>query len=148
MGTIFVGVCIFFSSAFVGLWVKMRILKKLAFYQSYYDFLRYAADKIGYERTVFSDIVTTFRSSSKEFSEVLSGSSPSFGLSEAELLAVKEYVSSIGKTDAETQLASLRVKTSEIKALLEKEGVKWKKDAALYFKLAVLIGIALFIISA
>ena len=146
MGSIFAGICIFFSASFVGIWLKKRTLKKLSFYRSYYDFLSFASDKIAYERMVFSEIVRTFHSESREFSEVLSGGEPSFGLPDGEIAAVKEYLSGIGKTDAETQIASLRGKSAEIKALLDRDGAKWKKDASLYFKLSVLLGVALFII--
>ena len=146
MGSIVVGICVFFSSAFIGLWLKKRNLKKLAFYRSYYDFLCYCADKIGYERMILAEIIRTFSSESKEFTEILSGGEPSAGLTPTEILAVKDYLSAIGTTDAETQIASLRSKGAEIKQLLDREGVKWKKDASLYFKLAVLLGVALFII--
>ena len=146
MGSIFVGICIFFSSSCVGLWVKKRYLKRLGFYQSYHDFLAYASDKIGYERMIFPEIVRTFRSESKEFSELLFGGRPSISISDDALSSVIEFIASIGTTDADTQLSSLRSKSAEISSLLEKEGAKWKKDATLYFKLSVLVGIALFII--
>ena len=146
MGSILVGICIFFSASFVGIWLKKRALKKLAFYHAYYDFLLFASEKIGYERMVYDEIVRSFHSDSHEFAEILSGGDPSFGLPEAESHSVKEYLSGIGKTDADTQLSSLRAKAAEIKSLLDRDGTKWKKDASLYFKLAVLIGVALFII--
>jgi len=147
MGSIIVGICIFFSMAFIGLWLKKRMLNKYRFFSAYADYLRYASEKIGYERMPVSELNRTFRSECSEFVELLlKKQEPSIGLSAAEISSVKDYLDSIGRSDADTQVGSLQAKYSEIKGFLDKEGAKWKKDASLYFKLMVLAGIALFII--
>ena len=61
-------------------------------------------------------------------------------------LHVKKYLSEIGTTDADTQVASLRGKCAELKRFSEQECAKFRKDGALYFKLCVLLGVVAFIL--
>ncbi len=67
-------------------------------------------------------------------------------ISDAELADVKKYLSEIGTTDADTQVASLRGKCAELKRFSEQECAKFRKDGALYFKLCVLLGVVAFIL--
>lgn len=144
--SVFIGVCAFFSASFVGLWLKKRLIIKADFYKDYYDYLCYASERIGYERTVVSEINATFRAKSKEFLSLLNGDKPNIGLSSKELEEIKNYLSKIGSTDAETQLASLASRCSSLKRFVEIDCANFRKEAGLRFKLSVLIGVALFII--
>ena len=144
--SVFVGICAFFSASFVGLWMKKRLIKKADFYKDYYDYLCYASERIGYERTVVSEINETFHAKSKEFTAMLNGEDPNIGLTAKELEEIKTYLSKIGSTDAETQLASLASRCSSLKRFVENDCATFRKDAALRFKLSVLVGVALFII--
>ena len=145
--SIFAGVCAFFSVAFVGLWLKRRLLRKAAFYEDYYSYLVYASEKISYERMPVTEINRTFlKGKTSEFCRFLYGEKVTPPLSDEEFGAIESYLAGIGKTDAETQIASLNAKVAEIKCHTESECVKYKKDGALYFKLSVLLGIVIFII--
>ena len=144
--SVFAGACAFLSASLVGLWLKRRLLNKADFYKDYYDFLCYALEKISSERTVVSEIKRTFQGKSKDFTELLKGNEVSAPIGEKERNAVKEYLSGIGSTDAESQIASLSSKCSTLKRFVENECAAYRKDAALRFKLAVLVGAALFII--
>ena len=148
MATVLVGILVFFAAALVGLWLKKRLVKRADFYRAYYDYLTFALEKISYERTPIDDIVRDFHSESAEFTDMLRGDAASAPLSDDKKLAVKGYLDSIGTTDAETQIASLRAKIAEVKKVLDEDAVKWRKDGTVYFKLCVLIGVALFIILA
>ena len=69
-----------------------------------------------------------------------------FDLSEKELAEIGKYLSEIGTTDADTQIASLGAKCAELKRFSEGQCAKFKKDGALYFKLCVLLGVVAFIL--
>ena len=145
--SIFAGVCVFFSSALVGLWLKRRFLRKATFYEEYYRYLVYACEKISYERMPVAEIKSTFaKREDTEFYRVLHGEDAAPPISDAELADVKKYLSEIGTTDADTQVASLRGKCAELKRFSEGQCAKFKKDGALYFKLCVLLGVVAFIL--
>lgn len=144
--SVFLGACAFFSASFIGLWLKKRLIKKAEFYKDYSEYLAFALEKIGYERTIVSEINTSFRGKSKEFSDLLNGNDPNVPIEEKRLSEIKEYISKIGTTDADTQIASLSSECAAMKRYVEKECAAFKKDAALRFKLAVLVGAALFVI--
>ncbi len=144
--SVFIGVCAFFSASFVGLWLKKRLVKKADFYKDYYDYLTFALEKISYERAVVSEINKGFRGKSKEFSEFLEGKEINIAIPENDLSEIRSSISSIGRSDAETQIASLSSKCASMKRFVENECASFRKDAALRFKLAVLVGVALFII--
>ena len=144
--SVFAGACAFLSASLVGLWLKKRLVNKADFYMDYYDFLCYALEKISSERMVVSEIKRTFRGKSKEFSELLKGNEVSAPIGEKEKNEIEEYLSGIGSTDAECQIASLSSRAQTMKRFVENECATYKKDASLRFKLAVLIGAALFII--
>ena len=146
MASVFVGILAFFSASLVGMWLKKRAITKWKFYRAYSEYLLFAEEKISSERMPRAEIDAAFQADSKEFLSLLKGEDPSISLKDEEILSVKEYLASIGKSDAEAQLASLRGKCAEIKKLLDRDGEKWRKDASLYFKLSVLVGVALFII--
>ncbi len=146
MTSVFVGILAFFSASLVGMWLKKRSISKWKFYRDFQEYLLFAAEKISSERMPRAEIDAAFRSESKEFLGLLKGTSEAFSLKNEEILSVKEYLDSIGTSDAEAQLSSLRGKSAEIKRLLDTDGEKWRKEASLYFKLCVLVGVALFII--
>ena len=145
--SIFAGVCIFFSCAFVGVWVKKRFLRKASFYEDYYRYLVYACEKISYERMPIAEIKATFpQKQGSEFYRYLLGENVEPALSEGELTQIGKYLSEIGLTDADTQISSLNGKCAELKRFSDDECVKFRKDGALYFKLCVVLGIVAFIL--
>ena len=148
MWSIVVGVCAFFSASMVGIWLKRRQTEKCAFYKDFYDYLSFSEEKIAYERMPLADIKRLFHGESAAFRELLDGREVSLALPVEEILSVREYLDTIGTTDADTQLASLRSKCSELKKKLDGDVAKWKKESVLYFKLCVLAGVALFVILA
>lgn len=145
--TILAGVLLFFSTSLVGLWVKRRFIRKASFYESYYRYLQYARDKISYERMPIGEINTSYCKGKKdEFCDYLQGKTVALPLSEGEIDEVRRYLSAIGTSDADTELATLGGKCSEMKRFTEENCVKYRKDGTLYFKLAVLLGVVAFII--
>lgn len=145
--SIFAGVCVFFSCALVGLWIKRRYLRKAAFYEEYYRYLVFASEKISYERMPIAEIKASFsKREETEFFRLLQGEEVDPPVTETELTEVKKYLSAIGTTDADTQVASLKGKCAELKRFSEENCVKFRKDGALYFKLCVLLGIVAFIL--
>ncbi len=145
--SIFAGVCVFFSCALVGLWIKRRFLRKAAFYDDYYRYLVFASEKISYERMPVAEIVESFSIGEEtEFYRLLKGEEVAPPITEKELSEVKKYLSAIGTTDADTQMSSLRGKCAEFKRFSEENCAKFRKDGALYFKLCVLLGVVAFIL--
>ena len=76
----------------------------------------------------------------------MQGKTVALPLSEGEIDEVSRYLSAIGTSDADTELATLGGKCSEMKRFTEENCVKYRKDGTLYFKLAVLLGVVAFII--
>ena len=145
--SIFAGACLLFACAMVGLWIKKRLIARAVFYEDYYEYLLFAGEKIGYERMPIHELNTSFANRKKgTFAEYLLHRSIPAQMSSVEMTEIEEYLSEIGSTDADTQIASLHAKSAEIKRFIEKDCVKYRKDASLYFKLSVLIGVAIFII--
>ena len=145
--SVFAGVCLFFAAALIGLWIKKRFARKAAFYEEYYRYLVFASEKISYERMPVAEIKAGFSEGEEtEFCRFLKGQSASPPLSEKELDEIGSYLSRIGTTDADTQVASLKGKCAELKRFSEEQCVKYKKDGTLYFKLCVLFGIVAFIL--
>ena len=67
-------------------------------------------------------------------------------LGEGESSEIRDYLSGIGTTDAETQIASLKGKCAELKRFTENDCAKYRKDGSLYFKLSALLGLVIFIL--
>ena len=146
-GSVFAGVCAFFSAALVGLWVKRKLFRKAAFYADYYEYLVFANEKISYERMPIGELNARFFEKKKgEFISFLKGEKTEPPIKESEISEITRYLAGIGMTDADTQIASLNAKCAELKRFNEKEGVKYRKDGSLYFKLSVLVGIAAFVL--
>lgn len=147
MSSVIIGLCAVISASFIGLWLKKRLIAKAVFYEDYYAYLLFATDKIAYERMPLGELNEAFAEKRcGSFSAFLKGEEQSLPVSEAALSDVKKYLTEMGKTDADTQIASLRGKSAEIKRLVEGDCVKYRKDGTLYFKLSVLFGVVLFII--
>ena len=145
--SIFAGVCAFFSAATVGLWIKKRMIGKAAFYEQYYDYLLFVSEKIAYERMPLGELnANYFKRKNGEFAAFLRGETLVSALKTEEINEVRGFLDSIGKTDADTQISSLSAKCAELKRFTETECVKYRKDGALYFKLAALLGVAAFIL--
>ncbi len=145
--SVFAGVCLFFASALVGLWIKKRFVRKAAFYEEYYRYLVFACEKISYERMPIAEIKAAFfKGEQTDFIRFLQGQAASAPLSDKELVEIGDYLSKIGTTDADTQVASLKGKCAELKRFSEEQCLKYKKDGALYFKLCVLFGVVAFIL--
>lgn len=147
--SVFAGISAIFSTAFIGLWIKKRLIRKATFFEDYYAYILYATDKISYERMPLSELNEGFsRGKSGDFIDFLQGAEKNLPISDESLRGVSEYLSKIGTTDAETQVVSLKGKCAELKRVTETDCVKYRKDGALYFKLCVLFGAVLFIILA
>ena len=145
--SIFAGVLLFFSSSLVGLWIRKRLTHKASFYEGYYRYLVFVKEKISYERMPIFEINEAFRKSEKgEFCDFLFGKTTTASLSDRESDEIRKYIDAIGTTDADTQIASLGGKCAELKRFEEESCVKYRKDGALYFKLAMLLGLVAFII--
>ena len=144
--SVFQGACIFFASSFVGIWLRKRCLRKAAFYRDYAGFLCYALEKIDCERMIVAEIIKTFESKSSDFSDLIHDKKCLAPLPDKELDDIRAFIGSIGKTDAENQIASLRSKSAESSRVTEKMCADLKKEGDLRFKLCVLLGAALFII--
>ena len=145
--SVFAGVCLFFACALIGLWLKKRLVKRASFYEDYYRYLVFAGEKIAYERMPLKEIIKNFSQGEKtDFNRFLAGESVSPPLSEKQLDEIKAYLSEIGTTDADTQTASLNAKCAEMKRFTDEQCVKFRKDASLYFKLFVLLGVVAFIL--
>lgn len=145
--TIFAGLCAFMSASVIGLWIKKRFIRKAVFYEGYYDYLQFCTEKICYERMPIGELNEAFFKKNKgEFVCFLQKNETNLPLSEETVSEIRDYLQTIGTTDAETQVASLRAKCAEMKRFTETECVKFKKDGALYFKLSALVGAVLFII--
>lgn len=147
MLSVFAGVCGFFASAMIGLWLKKRLLRKAKFYENYYEYLTFATEKIAYERMPIGELNATFSLKYKgEFSDFLKGKAGGMPLGEGESSEIRDYLSGIGTTDAETQIASLKGKCAELKRFTENDCAKYRKDGSLYFKLSALLGLVIFIL--
>lgn len=147
--SIFAGLCAFSACAFVGLWLKRRLVSKAEFYEDYYTYLLFASEKIGYERMPIGELNQAFFTKcDRAFSSFLRGENPAISLSDGEIKEVEDYLAQIGTTDADTQIASLKGKCAEMKRYAEGDCVKFRKDGALYFKLGVLLGLVAFILLA
>ena len=145
--SIFAGVCLFFSCARIGLWLKKRFVKRAAFYEEYYRYLVFANEKISYERMPMREIIKNFSKGERtDFIRFLTGEKTSPPLTEKQLDDIKSYLSEMGTTDADTQTASLNAKCAEMKRFSEEQCVKFRKDGSLYFKLCVLFGVVAFIL--
>ncbi|MBQ7713210.1 MAG: hypothetical protein IJT69_05270 [Clostridia bacterium] len=147
--SVFAAACGFFAAASVGLWLKRKLIRKASFYEGYYDYLLFAYEKISYERMPIGELNAQYLlRKNGEFSSYLKGETTKGFLSDGQLAEVKEYLDGIGTTDADTQIASLASKCSELKRFTETECTKYRKDGALYFKLSVLVGVAILILLA
>ena len=145
--SVFSGVCLFFACALVGVWVKRRFMKRATFYEDYYHYLGFALEKISYERMPIKEIKASFSKGEKsEFCRLLLGEESAPPILEKEISEVKTYLSEIGTTDADTQIASLNGKCAEMKRFCDQQCVKYRKDGSLYFKLCVLLGVVAFIL--
>ena len=137
--SLFPGLCMFFACAFVGMWIKRRMMLKAEFYEDYYQYLLYVTEKIGFERMPIAEIKSSFLSGKKTvFKEFLSGERVSLPLSEGKTQEISHYLSSIGTTDVDTQMMTLKAKCAELKRYNDEECSKFRKDGSLYFKLGVL----------
>jgi len=131
----------------VGMWIRKRLIVRAGFWNDYYDYISFVTEKIAYERTPLPEINRAFLADRNgEFARLLKGEETSVSLPIAQLTEIKEYVAGIGRSDADTQIASLQGKAAELKRIVEIDCDKIRKDGALYFKLSVLIGMVAFII--
>ena len=145
--SVFAGALALLSAAFVGIWLKKRLIRRATFYEDYYEYLLFASEKIGYERMPIGELNRRFGMRKQgEFLSFLQKEAVSPALTREQLAQVREYLDGIGTTDAETQIASLKGKCAEMKRFAETDCVKYRKDGALYFKLSVLVGVVIFII--
>ena len=145
--SVLAGAFAFFAAATVGLWIKKKAIRKAVFYEEYYEYLQYVSEKISYERMPIGELnANYFKKKNGLFAAYLRGEMSACPLREEEINEVKAYLDTIGTTDADTQIASLGAKCAELKRFTETSCVKYRKDGALQFKLAVLVGIALFIL--
>ena len=152
------GLALFALSSYIGLRYKKRCVLRASFYSELYDFASYLAEQIAYSKTPLPALFKSF-SLGKEsaFAELLTayfaelvGKIPEEykvkGLSEAEKTELFTFFRNLGKSDAERELARLAESKQRFKIKKETAEKEVGQKGKLYFKLAVIIGIALMII--
>ena len=134
---------------------KYRVRRK--FYEDFYLFNKRVVDEMSFTRNSLLTILSSFDMQS-QFGAVLNTFRTALSertnfscenlwfLKEDEKRSAEEYFSSLGKTDAQTQMRYLKhcddlLKTSAEKALAEKN-----KYVPMYIKLGLLAGVAVFIL--
>lgn len=149
---------LFALSAYFGVHYKKRCSLRAAFYSDLYDFAIFLSEQIAYSKTPLPTIFRDFAlGKTGAFSELinaysieLAGGTPEEYklkfLNEAEKNEALVFFRGLGKADAERELAKLGENKQRIKSKKEITESEVKSKGKLYFKLAVIIGIALMII--
>lgn len=149
---------LFALSAYFGLYQKKRCTLRAAFYSELYDFAIFLSEQIAYSKTplpaIFQNFALgktgAFRELLDVYSGELAGKVPEEYklkfLNEAEKNETLVFFRGLGKQDAERELAKLGESKQRIKTKKEITEAEVKSKGKLYFKLAVIIGIALMII--
>lgn len=134
---------------------KFRVRQK--FYGDFYLFNKRMCEEMNFTRNTLPDVLGTFTAQPpfqtvlNDYRRTLDERLPfSCGelwfLGEEEKRSAEEYFSSLGKTDAHTQLAYLRSCEGKLKELAEKTLSERKKYGTMYIKLGLLTGIAVLIL--
>ena len=84
--SVFGGVSAILSAAFIGLWIKKRMIRKARFFEDYYAYILFATDKIAYERMPLGELNDRFSEGKKgDFVSFLRGDKSGTALSEEAL---------------------------------------------------------------
>lgn len=153
-----IGIALFALSSFFGLNYKKKCKERAKFYKELYEFNLHLSEQISYAKTPLPQIIISFamlkdslfagllKDFGKELNMGAQGDYAIKYIGENEKEEVLRFLRGLGKTDADNQLISLAE---------DKQWIKARKDSAeneeitkgkLYYKLAVILGIALLII--
>lgn len=158
MLNIAIGIVLFTICSYIGLRYKKKCTARAAFYSELFDFCLYLTEQIAYSKTPLPTIFRSFSLGKNseisqlllDFCDELQQSEPKEYvikyLNEYEISEVLIFFRSLGKTDAENQLIKLAESKQRIKNKKELTQSEQTSKGKLYFKLAVIIGIALLII--
>lgn len=139
--------------AYVGVIVKRRYLAREKFYCEALEYFTYFERELTFKKTPLPDINTAFaRTHTGEFSKLLQSPSPfdkksSYTyLKQAEKESVKDALEGLGTSVYQEQLPYVKRWQAEMKERADKSRQENKKYGGMYFKLCVLLGIALLIL--
>lgn len=153
-----VGIVLFALSSFFGLNYKKKCRERTKFYKELYEFTLLLYEQISYAKTPLPQIIKSFILLKESmFSELLMkfgeeierGVKSEYAIkfiTEKELMEVLTFLRGLGKTDAENQMISLGESKQWINAKKEFAEKEEQTKGKLYYKLAIIIGIALLII--
>ncbi len=152
------GIALFALSAYFGLLYKKRYKQRALFYAEMYDFAIYLTEQIAYSKTPLPVIFKSFAAGKESIfrclindycAELIENAPKEYAikhLGQGETREVIEFLRGLGKTDAENQLRNLSEQKQRIGTKKEITASEEIKRGKLYFKIAVIIGIALLII--
>lgn len=153
-----VGIALFALCSYVGLRYKKKCVIRSIFYSEMYDFTLYLTEQIAYSKMPLPSIFKNFSEGKesafaqllKEFLIELSSIEQKAysikNLTDNEIAEVLIFFRSLGKTDADNQLIKLSEYKQRTKNKKEQAQSEVTNKGKLYFKLAVITGIALLII--
>lgn len=151
--------------SYIGLLIKRHYSERAKFYLELNDFLSYAGAELSFKKTPLPDIINGFTSSKKgitakflsqylialkrgDCAEKMLKETDIPHLKEAEKKEAVDLMRELGKTSLDEQLSLIRRASEAVKVKHTKCAEESKRLGSMYFKLAVLLGIALIIIFA
>ncbi|NCA67507.1 MAG: hypothetical protein EOM87_05530 [Clostridia bacterium] len=153
-----IGIMLFAVSTYFGLYYRRRCRLRAQLYAELYEFSLYLTEQISYSKTPLPLIFSTFSlGKNTEFAALLLEYSKEFEQKEPTEYALKHindrekseilsFFRGLGKTDVDNQIKKLSEQKQWIKNKKEITQTEETTKGKLYFKLAVIIGIALLII--
>lgn len=147
-------------SSYIGLLVKRRYLSREKFYARLCDFIGYTRRELTSKMTSIPEICLAFAGENKDdFSVALrgfatglrSGKSTSFSpshLKDDEAREVSVFLEGLGKSSLSEQIAYLDDRGVAFKQKLSSCADESKRLGGMYFKLFVLLGVALMVVTA
>ncbi len=152
------GIALFALSSFFGINYKKKCKERSRFYKELYEFVLHLTEQISYAKTPLPQIIKSFAMLKesvlgnllKEYTvELEKGEQLEYSvkyLNEREKQEVLSFFRGLGKTDAENQITSLGESKQWINSKKEHTQKEELSKGNLYYKLAIIIGIALLII--
>lgn len=147
-------------SSYIGLLVKRRYISREKFYARLCDFIDYARRELTSKMTSIPEICFAFAGENKDdFSVALrnyatglrSGKAISFSpshLKDDETREISAFFDGLGKSSLSEQIAYLDDKSGAFKQKLSSCADESKRLGGTYFKLFVLLGVALMVVTA
>lgn len=128
-------------SVYIGSLLKKKYKKRGALFSDYERFIGYCTERISTSLTPIDELKRSFLCD-KDFRSLLNGE-------KCEVLTKREYeelgnfINGIGKSDCENTLSVLSKEREHALSLKEKGGEDVKKKGDLYFKLSIILGLAI-----